>query len=222
MASNDGQTLLRLANRLGSLGIIMLVLPSLLASLVYVGEAGEAFNFLNHSLSELGRYDSSPLALLVNGGLFFGGLFLVVSFTSRGWLRRRRPIKLSLNLSGVLMSLSVAACGLFPVNVGMVHAWAMTAFYVMTPICAVLYCFAILTEIPPRWGVIPALAAAGCAIALLMRPDRLLALMDRYPYGLFGADRPLIWWPALLGWMLLGFVAIWLLYALVLVKRRNA
>ncbi len=221
MTQTGDQFLSRLGNRLGIIGLLMLVLPPLLAAWVYRGEAGERFSFLTHTLSELGRYDTSKLALLVNGGMFFGGLALLVSFSSRRWHRRTAPISLSLNLSGVLLSLAVAACGLFPVNVGQLHSAAMIALYLMAPISAVLYCFAILKELPPRWGVLPALAAAGCALSMLVDPRRDLVLMDRYAYGLFGAHRPTVWWPALNGWLLLFFVGVWLLYALVLIQRRS-
>ncbi|WP_345333904.1 hypothetical protein [Ferrimonas pelagia] len=219
--ATDDKILLRLANRVGIMGLLMLILPPLLAAWVYRGEAGESFSFLTHTLSELGRYDSSRLAVLINGGMFFGGLALVVSFSSRALSGRSTPISVSLAISGILLSLSVAACGLFPVNVGALHSHAMTALYVMTPVCALFYCFAILRDIPPRWGVLPALAAAGCALALLLDPDRELMLMDRYAYGLFGADRPTIWWPALTGWLLVLFVGIWLFYALILMRRRH-
>ncbi|GAA5190578.1 DUF998 domain-containing protein [Ferrimonas gelatinilytica] len=221
MAQTGDQFLSRLGNRLGIIGLLLLVIPPLLAGWVYRGEAGERFSFLTHTLSELGRYDTSSLAVLVNGGMFFGGLALLVSFSSRRWHRHSAPISWSLKLSGILLSLSVAACGLFPVNVGQLHSDAMTALYLMTPISAVLYCFAILKESPPRWGMLPALAATGCALSMLADPRRDLLLMDRYAYGLFGADRPTLWWPALNGWLLLLFVGIWLLYALVLIQRSN-
>ncbi|SHI11097.1 hypothetical protein [Ferrimonas marina] len=221
MTKSDDPILVRLANRVGVIGLLMLVVPSLLAAWVYQGDADESFSFLTHTLSELGRYDTSTLAVLVNGGLFFGGLALVLCFSSQAWIRRDAPLTVSLHISGVLLALSVAACGLFPVNVGPLHSKAMTAFYLMTPICAVIYCFAILTELPPRWGVLPAMAAAGCALLLLLDPERDLMLMDRYAFGQFGAERPAIWWPALTGWLLLLFVGIWLLYVLVLVRRQQ-
>ncbi|USD36817.1 MULTISPECIES: hypothetical protein [Ferrimonas] len=210
--------LVRLTNRIGIAALALLLLPSLIAALVYQGESGESFSFLNHSLSELGRYGTSPLAVLVNGGLFFGGLALTLSFIFSNWLINR-SFRSPLLVCGVLLSLCLSGCGLFPVNVGTLHSKAMMAFYAMTIICALFYCRSILVDKPPRWGVVPAVAAALFASNLLFRDDALLVLQDRYPFGLFGAERPLIWWPALLGWLLLVSVTLWLFYALVLVFR---
>lgn len=211
--------LVRLTNRIGIAALALLVLPSLVAALAFRGEAGEHFSFLNHSLSELGRYgETSPLAVMVNGGLFFGGLALSLSFTFSNWLINRR-FRSPLLVCGVLLSLSLSGCGLFPVNVGNLHSKAMMAFYVMTILCALVYCRSILMDKPPRWGVIPAVAAASLATTLLLRQDALMVLQDRYPYGLFGEVRPMVWWPALTGWLLLLCVTLWLFYALVLVFR---
>ncbi|TKB49602.1 hypothetical protein [Ferrimonas aestuarii] len=214
----QNRPLVRLTNRIGLAALLLIALPPLLAALVYQGEAGEHYSFLNHSLSELGRYGSSPLAALVNGGLFFGGLALTLSFLMSSWLINRN-LRSPLLVCGVMLSLSLCGCGLFPVNVGALHAKAMLSFYVMTILCAVFYCHSILTDKPPRWGVLPAVTAAILAMMLLSREDLLLSLQDRYPYGLFGIERPLIWWPALLGWALMLSVILWLYYSLVLVFR---
>ncbi len=213
--------LLRISNRVGLFGVMLLTLSPLLAAVAYRGDAGESFSFLTHTLSELGRYEVSQLALLVNGGLFFGGLSLVVAFVTRLWLVSGVGFQAAMYLCNIVLALSITAVGLFPVNVGRLHIDAMLFFYLMTFICGVLYCTALWRHPPSRLGLIPAMIAGGLGLSAFCKEERDLLLMDRYAFGLFGADRPNLWWPAFEGWLMLLFVGIWLLFALSVIERAD-
>ncbi len=104
----------------GLLGLFGLLLGLGLVIWGYQSGDGREFSLLNHSLSELGSYGHSKLAVLLNGGLFFGSLSLVLC-----WLF---TLQLSRLLSGHLLYLSLtltcmalAGVGLFPVNVYHLH-----------------------------------------------------------------------------------------------------
>ncbi|WP_298440536.1 hypothetical protein [uncultured Ferrimonas sp.] len=219
--SHDNSVLLRFSNRTGLFGLFLLTVTPVLAALMYCGDANERFSFLNHTLSELGRYDVSQWALLVNGGLFFGGLSLVASFATRLWLVRGVEFQAALYSAGIVLALAITAVGLFPVNVGSLHQHAMTTFYLMTPICALLYCVALWRDRSSRLGIAPATMAALLAISAFLDEHRDLMLMDRYGYGLFGEQRPTIWWPALEGWLLLASVGLWLFFTLGVIRRQQ-
>ncbi len=206
--------LLRFSNRIGLLGLLLLVLPSLAAALLYRGDTQSGFSFFNHTLSELGRYELSPLAIFVNGGLFFGGLSLIAAFSCRLWLARHHRIQVVMYLSNIVLAVSLATIGLFPINLSELHGQAMSTFYVMTMVCALLYCVALWRHPPSRFGIVPAVIAGGLGFGAFTSQERQLMLMDRYAYGLFGDNRPGFWWPAIESWLLLASVGIWLYFAL--------
>ncbi|MGS0729019.1 DUF998 domain-containing protein, partial [Shewanella sp. 0m-11] len=68
----------RLAFRFGMLGIFGQVLGLVLSIVMFEHFDGQGYSFLNHTLSELGSYGHSRYAVIVNGGLFFGGLCVVL------------------------------------------------------------------------------------------------------------------------------------------------
>ncbi|QIZ77416.1 hypothetical protein [Ferrimonas lipolytica] len=211
--------LLRFSHRVGLFGLALIVITCVIAAIVYRGDAGENFSFLTHTLSELGRYRTSEWALLANGGLFFGGLSLVASFAMRLWLVKDKEIKVALYLSGIVLSLIIAGVGLFPINVGSLHAGTVVAFYLVSPICAVLYCVSLWREKAFLWGIIPAVLTSYFAIDAFSCACGELLLMDRYAFGLFGDARPDIWWPAARSWLLLFSVGGWLFFTLGVLHR---
>ena len=83
LAAFDRRDLMR---RSGAAGAGIILAGSLVAALFYRGRLGEAYNPLNHFVSELGEVGISAAAWAFNGGLLIGGVLLVVFLLG---LRRR-------------------------------------------------------------------------------------------------------------------------------------
>lgn len=212
---------LRFANRIGQIGLGLLVIPALIAALVFRGDEDEHFSFLTHTLSELGRYELSQFALLVNGGLFFGGLCIMVSFATRWYLIRHYRSEALYYLTGMMLALTTASVGLFPINVGQLHISAVVTLQMLTPVCALLHIASIWRNQEPKLFMLPALLAATLAAKAYFDPERDLLLMDRYAYSLFGAERPTFWWAAVESWLLLAAIGVWMLSSLMLFNRHH-
>ena len=62
----------------GLIGVTAISLGSIATAIVYSGKQGEAFNPLNHWVSELGEVGVSDLASVFNVSLIVGGVCFVV------------------------------------------------------------------------------------------------------------------------------------------------
>ncbi len=204
-----------LAFKFGLLGALGLLLGILGASLGYQGYEGEAFNFLNHTLSELGNYGHSRWAVILNGGIFFGSLCLVLSCLFLLQLQLSKwayPFIISLALGyGAL-----AITGLFPLNVYHLHVFGLKWFFYLSSLsCLCFVCYMAIVPIPhcSRWAIVPALMAFVSLTAFLFIPHLELGIIEAdrpfYQEMVLKLPRPKIWWPALLEWLSLGFILIW-------------
>lgn len=117
----------RLAYLFGLLGLFGLFLGIGLSVVIEHIQHSDKYSLLQFSISELGTYNSSSSALLINGGLFFGSLCLTMS--ALFGLQMSRTITGSLFwLSLIVTFLSLAATGLFPLNVYHLHIKAISIF----------------------------------------------------------------------------------------------
>jgi hypothetical membrane protein len=73
-----------LMRKSGAAGAGIIFAGSLIAALFYRGRLGEAYNPLNHFVSELGEVGISAAAWAFNGGLLIGGVMLVVFLVALG------------------------------------------------------------------------------------------------------------------------------------------
>lgn len=208
-------TLSSLAFKFGLIGIIGLLIGLVISMLGYQGYEAEFFSPLNHTLSELGSYGHSSLAVVLNGGLFFGSLSMVMfAFLSMQIIRN--GVGLLFLVSLVFVFTSLAAVGLFPLNVYHLHIIALKCFFYSSCASTVLYVLYIVTSEDAqfaRWTIVPALLSFACLTAFLFIPHIEFGFNQNvrpfYEEMVIRLPREALWWPALLEWMSVFFVIFW-------------
>ncbi|MDO6795872.1 hypothetical protein Q4601_16330, partial [Shewanella sp. 1_MG-2023] len=124
---NKTEKIARLAYLFGLLGLFGLFLGIVISVLVEYIQYGDKYSLLQFSLSELGTYNRSSTAILINGGLFFGSLSLTMSCIFGLQMSQRLSGGL-LWLSLIITFISLAAIGLFPLNVHHLHIQAVSIY----------------------------------------------------------------------------------------------
>ncbi len=201
----------------GYAGTGMIILAVVFTALVYRGNRGEHFSWLNHFISELGEVGVSRAARLFNSGLLLGGLILLpyiinlgISFGSfLGWLG---------TAAGIIAVLGVAAVGIFPMNNLKPHAIAAMTYFRAGLAMVFFYGLAILfqsggnTSIPQEANLLSLLAflSYGAFLALPMvknRVDKPEDILDPEQIP----ERPKVWPLAALEWLVFFSTTLWLL-----------
>lgn len=204
-----------LATKFGFLGIFGLLLGIIVSVLGFHSSNEQYFNFLNHTLSELGTYGHSPFAVILNGGLFFGSLSIVfyclssLQNVTSCW---GYPFFICLALT----FFALAWVGLFPVNVYHLHILGLKWFFYFGSLSAIFYL--ILASVGRsafgRWTWLLVLIVLCSMMMFLYAPQLELGLTegDRpfYQEMVQQLPRPTPWWPALLEWIGLGSLLCWM------------
>ncbi|QFU23916.1 DUF998 domain-containing protein [Shewanella eurypsychrophilus] len=204
-----------LAFKFGALGSLGLIIGIMLSVMGFEDVEGHGFNFLNHTFSELGHYGHSTFAVVVNGGLFFGSLSLILFCLFAIQLADNKllyPLLLSLTFTFI----TLAAAGLFPVNVYHLHTAALKYFFYSGAISAFLYLINIFMKgqlLYSRWNILMALMTLISFISFLLLSHKSFGLTpgDRpfYQEMVMTLPRPEIWWPATLEWLSIGIFMLW-------------
>lgn len=195
-----------LAFRFGMLGIVGQVVGLVLSALMFQQFDGNGFSFLSNTLSELGSYGHSYFAVIVNGGLFFGGL-CVVLFCLLSLQLEASPWSYLFYVTLGLTYFALAATGLFPINVYHLHIIAIKYFFIFG--CVSLIVFGvkqlIVCERPrPILTYLFALLALVFMAAFLILPILELGFTVGdsafYDEMLAEPSRAELWWPAIIQW----------------------
>lgn len=203
-----------LAVKFGFLGVYGLLVGIIIAVLGFDGPGVRGFNFLNHTLSELGTYGDSSLAVVLNGGLFFGSLSVVLYCLS-SLAHLRSPWESCFFICLALTFLALASMGLFPLNVYHLHVFGLKCFFYLGSLSAILHlCLIGFGQSQfSRWTGLLALIVLCSMMTFLYAPQLQLGLTegDRpfYQEMVMQLPRPRLWWPALLEWIGLGSLLTW-------------
>ncbi len=193
----------------------LLICGSLLgAVLAYQAYLGELFSPVNHSLSELGTYGSSSLAVVANGGLFFGGLLLSLSCLQG--LRSVPGFGVAIWLLLAAAWLLLAIVGLFPSNVYHLHTAALQWYFYFALASSMGYwLWLALRPTKPQSKS----ALAFCSITVLFVSAFLVLphlALETLPFNRAFYEeiyppfpRPGLWWPAVLEWGSLISMLLW-------------
>ena len=216
-----------LAFKFGVLGIIGLLAGTILSVVGFQDFEGKRFNFLNHTLSELGHYGHSTLAVIINGGLFFGSLSMsLFALFSIQLVDNKSLFPLCFSLAATFACL--AAVGLFPVNVYHLHTAALKYFFYLGTCSCALYFIYLMRHgklFYSRWNIVTGLLTLISFSAFLF--------MSHISLGFFGDDRPFyqevvmelprpnIWWPAVIEWLSLTLFIVWCSGLVRSVKKRR-
>lgn len=206
-----------LAYKFGGLGSTGLVMGIALSVMGFQDYEGLGFNFLNHTLSELGHYGHSQFAVVINGGLFFGSLSLILFCLFSIQLNDSKGVY-PLLIALVCTFVSLAAVGLFPVNVYHLHTAALKYFFYSGVVSSCLFIIYILMRgklFYSRWNIVMGVLTLVSFLSFLLLSHKSLGLSDVdrpfYQEMVMSLPRPDIWWPATLEWISVTFFILWML-----------
>ncbi|MCL1051143.1 DUF998 domain-containing protein [Shewanella abyssi] len=215
MVARTNNKVSTLAFRFGMLGIFGLLLGLILSVLTFEQYDGKGFNFLNHTLSELGNYGHSYFAVIINGGLFFGSLSALLfclfslQIADSPW---SYPFFTCLGLT----FFSLAAIGLFPINVYHLHTVALKYFFIFGSVSSIFYGLYLLVgrgRLFSRVTSVLAIITFVSMSAFLLPPLLGLELTEGgrafYHEMLVEIHRPAIWWPAIFEWVGIASFVSW-------------
>ncbi len=213
----------RLTALYGFLGAGILIVGCILLPIHSYRESGGAgYSCLNHFISELGRPRSSPLFAVFNAGIVLGGLLIAAFMWGLGQLYRTR-LGYAAAMAGVLGGLACSGTGLVPINHLMPHLAIAVLFFHGAWIAFALFAFVFARDRQnklPRWLVLPSIATVLAFAALLASPlfaghVALEAIQKKH------FVRPEIWPAALLEWLVLAAILLWLLLVAGCLLRRT-
>jgi hypothetical membrane protein len=213
----------RLTILAGLIGALTLAVCCTLPAIPFPGRHGHGFSFLNHFMSELGRYGTSPWATVYNGGLFIGGSLLVLFICGRGRHFRSR-IGLAASISGVCSGVSCALLGFFPMNRLVSHLVVADVFFFSWPVTVGLFTVLTARDHKTRWSrplvilgsISLALFVVFLALPFVVGLRRIRAIDLRH------VVRPDFLFPAVLEWLMVLSVIAWIILVCVdLISRQR-
>ncbi|MCG9696044.1 DUF998 domain-containing protein [Shewanella sp. Isolate11] len=208
----------KLAFRFGLLGLVGHLIGLVIAYLAFSDFNQQGFSFLNFSLSELGQYGHSQLAVVFNGGLFFGSLSLVL-FCLFSLQNSDNPWLYPCLILAVIALLGLAITGLFPINVYHLHKFGVEYFFHFAALSVASYLIYLVqkTKQPKRFANKGSLILCLANVMVfglfivLAHVDMGLVAEGRWFYHdmTMVEPRPDLWWPALLEWLSLLMFMLW-------------
>lgn len=192
----------------GVWGLIMSVIffgSVIITSLNYIGRDGEAYNPLNHFVSELGELGISSLAIVFNVSLIINGLLFVIFVIGLGLFFDNIFGKIATYI-GIFSSITCSAVGIYPMNYLEAHGIAAISFFIGCMITVIIFSLAIYFQ---KWEKVPkyfsflGIFAAAFFVVLLIS-----ATID-LPYSVF--NRPEVWLQPTLEWAAMIAVMSWVI-----------
>ena len=172
----------------------------------------EGFSFLNHFMSELGRYGvASPWAVVYNSGLFIGGALLVLFIFGCGWHFRSR-LGLAAALCGILSALACSLLGFFTLNRLVSHLMVAYAFFFSWPLTVGLFTLLICLEQRTKWSR-PLVVLGSISFVLFvifLALPFVIGLKNIWAIDLRHYVRPDVLFPAVLEWTMFFSVIAWI------------
>ena len=216
-----------LAFKFGVLGSVGLIIGTVLSVIGFQDLEGQGFYFLNHTLSELGHYGHSKFAVVINGGLFFGSLSLIMFCLFSIQLMDNKALY-PLLIALICTFISLAATGLFPVNVYHLHTAALKYFFYCGGMSSFLYLVYILMRgrlFYSRWNALTGFLTFISFLSFLLLSHKSIGLTIAgrpfYQEMVMSLPRPNIWWPATLEWISIGLFMLWTLGLVISLRPRG-
>jgi hypothetical protein len=196
----------------GLIGPLVIALGSLITALGYTGVEGQAYNPINHFVSELGEIGVSELAVVFNTSLIIAGFFntffmIALAARIRSWLRYPLAI---LGLAAVVCG---GLVGVFPMNVLDSHILFALGFFNLGLLVALAYSLVFLfgkNHPYPRWLSIPGFFNTATFLVFNNFPSQFEEGVDFHEgmQGLF-SNRPDFIPLALMEWVVILGILVW-------------
>ena len=210
----------------GVLGPLTIAVGMLVSGLTYVGVEGQAYNPLNHFVSELGEVGVSDWAIAFNLGLVIGGIFNTIFMVYLA-SQIRHWVRYPLGMVGVVATVCGGLVGIFPMNNLGPHILVALTFFDLGMVMAFLYSVVFLFKNIhpfPRWMAVPGFINALSFALFNNFPPAFEAELD-FQDGMAGMlqNRPDLIPLALLEWVVVLGILIWvLILGIYLVRSRLA
>jgi len=203
--------------RAGLTGVLVILLGIAISAVAFKGAYGEAYSILNHNISELGEQGVSELAWLFNISLIVGGLCLIVFMLGLSMSTRQWPVHL-VSLSGVVAIAGMSLSALTPIVAGEtsgLHIDAARLFFYGGMLSTFVYSLYVLLDKRcwfPKWTVLTSLLALLSFWAFIYVPAMIYPgfTVEDYLVRLQGEQRPVLWLPSLLEWLVLFSSLLWI------------
>ena len=198
----------------GILGPGIVILGMLLSAVTYTGVDGQAYNPLNHSISELGHIGVAQLSAVFNGGLILGSLINMPFMIYVGF-RTRSRWRWPLAILGGLSAIFVALIGVFPMNYSLPHFIVAITYFALAITLIFLYSILILTrhgQPYPKWMAVPGVIIALMILWLIVfTPDIIDNPNLQERLGTPLDPRPDVYSLAVIEWILAGLTLPWII-----------
>ena len=203
----------------GILGSSIILTSFIISALFYKDSHGNPYSILNFFVSELGNVGVSQLAWIFNVGLIIGGSLLAIFMFGLMGVIKTKLARISCIL-GVLSAIAAALVGVFPMNNLIPHALVAMLFFYGGMITVAL--FAIVIYKDPEHNFPKRFAFYGVVIFIFFFIFHFVPLdnisMDfeevfNLEGGVLNLDlyRPEIWYMALMEWLVILGVVLWML-----------
>jgi len=216
----DSLKIQRIALVSGVVGTSIILICSLISAIGFEEIPGESYSLLNHFISELGHTQRSDLYWVFNGGLIFGGAFLIV-FSQGISLGFTGPIRNLISVTAFIAAFSCVLVGFFPVDDFDSHVRVALSFFGMGlfPI-ALVTLLTLLGRTPalPKLSIIPGIITVLAFSAFLLSPS------DQFIEWINNPDefiRPAIWHKTILEWICFFSMISWIMMVSVIQFRRR-
>lgn len=190
----------------------------IIAAIPFHDRLGRSYSIMNFFVSELGDIIQSPLSIVFNSSLVIGGLLYGMFFIG---LRRYFSGKSGrvAAITGAVSAISAALVGLLPMNLLMPHLAAALAFFYTGFAAVILLTRAVLREKKrpfPLWiAAIGAILFAIFTLFVFAPSDPGMGYMAMFSIrefvDLIPIIRPRFWPIALLEWMAVLGLIVWVL-----------
>ncbi len=197
----------------GVLGPAIVVLGMVIAAVAFQGLDGEAYNPLNHFVSELGEPGVSKLSAAFNWALILGGLmtmpFMIVMAS-----RLQAILSWPMGTLGWLASFFVVMVGILPMNLAAPHLVVALIFFYLSLLLSFLYTVVILLSMYrpyPRWLAYPGFLFLLVGAWIIISPPELSTDIDfQQRMGGLLQTRPAVYPLAIIEWLAVLIFLSWL------------
>ncbi len=198
----------------GILGPVVISLGILFAGFSYTGIEGQAYDPLNHFVSELGQIGVSDAAWAFNAGLIVGGI-LNVLFMIYLAAQIKHWVRYPLGLLGFTASVFGGLVGIFPMNSLKGHLFVALTFFYLGLVVALIYSIFILISSKhpfPKWLAVPGIVNTVTFAVFIFFPSDFDTGVD-FQTGMAGLlrNRPDFIPLALLEWIVILGIVVWFL-----------
>jgi hypothetical protein len=198
----------------GIIGVTVVLLTTMAAALAYSGPDGSAYSILNRKISTLGKPEYSAWSTLFNWGLMVGGV-LWTGFIIGLCLFVQHKAIAPVALTGIVMAAGIVLVGLCPVTKPQCHKLAAQLVFFGGVMTVLLFTAVLLFSHQDRlskWLSVPSAIASIAFISFVL----ILHVRYENPVRVFikgppGDERPYLWLPSLLEWLIFFAIIGWIL-----------